>query len=75
MDSSIGVVRIWRLRKRNLYVDAELHQVPGGGQFDLRVFYGTTLTWSRRCASRAEAVEEARVRRAELEREGWNFHW
>lgn len=67
--------RIWRLRKRNLYVDAELRQVKESTEFDLLVYYGTTLTSSRRCATRAEAVGEAKARRAELEREGWTFHW
>ena len=70
-----GDLRIWRLRKRNLYVDAELKQVPATGEWDVLVFYGTTLTASRRCPSRSEAVQFARERRAELEREGWTFHW
>jgi|SRR6187399_1900341 len=68
-------LRIWRLRKRNLYVDAELKQVHGTDEWDLCVYYGTTLTSSRRCATRTEAVAEAKARRAELEREGWTFHW
>jgi hypothetical protein len=68
-------LRIWRLRKRNLYVDAELRAVDGTGEFDLLVFYGTMLTSSRRYATRAEAVTDAQIRRAELEREGWTFHW
>ena len=68
-------LRIWRLRKRNLYVDAELRQVEGTDEFEVLVYYGTTLTWSRRCATRMDAVAEARSRRAELEREGWTFHW
>lgn len=68
-------LRIWRLRKRNLYVDAELRQLSGGDECDLLVYYGTALTSSRRCATRADAVSEAQTRRAELEREGWTFHW
>jgi hypothetical protein len=68
-------LRIWRLRKRNLYVDAELRQVQETGEWDVLVYYGTTLTSSRRCATRAAAVAEAKARRAELEREGWTFHW
>jgi hypothetical protein len=68
-------LRIWRLRKRHLYVDAELRPVEGTDEFDLLVFYGTTLTWSGRYSTRSEAVANARARRAELEREGWSFHW
>ena len=68
-------LRIWRLRKRNLYVDAELRQVEGSDAFDLLIYYGTTLTSSRRCETRVDAVSEGKARRAELEREGWTFHW
>jgi hypothetical protein len=70
-----AAVRIWRLRKRNLYVDAELRAVDGSNEVDLLIYYGTTLTRSHRCASRADAVADVRSRRAELEREGWTFHW
>ncbi|MEQ1728854.1 MAG: hypothetical protein ABL982_10770 [Vicinamibacterales bacterium] len=68
-------LRIWRLRKRNLYVDAELRQVPDSREWELLIYYGMTLTSSRRCATRAEAVAEGKSRRTELEREGWTFHW
>ena len=70
-----GDLRLWRLRKRNLYVDAELKRVEQTGEWEVAVYYGTTLTSSRRCATRAEAVAEATARRIELEREGWTFHW
>lgn len=73
--NSTGDLRIWRLRKRNLYVDAELTQLPDSEEWLLNIYYGTTLTSSRRCATRADAVAEGRARRAELEREGWTFHW
>ena len=49
--------------------------MPAVGEFDLRVFYGTSLTSSRRFPTRADAVAQARATRAELEREGWIFHW
>ena len=68
-------LRIWRLRKRNLYVDAELKRVPESDEWEVRVYYGTTLTSSTHCATRGEAVQLAKERRAELEREGWTFHW
>jgi hypothetical protein len=75
IDAQATGIRIWRLRKRNLYVDAELKAVEGIEAFDLLIYYGTTLTWVHRCATRADAVAEAKSRRAELEREGWTFHW
>jgi hypothetical protein len=68
-------LRIWRLRKRSLYVDAELRPVSGSSEFEVTIYYGTTLTWAGRYGSRSEAVTAARERRAELEREGWTFHW
>ena len=68
-------LRIWRLRKRNLYVDAELKPVRETGEWEICIYYGTTLTSSHRCATRADAVNEAKTRRAELERQGWTFHW
>lgn len=74
MDA-LNELRIWRLRKRSLYVDAELRQVPDTSEWELRIYYGTTLTSSRRFATRVEAVTEGRSRRAELEREWWTFHW
>jgi hypothetical protein len=73
--NSADALRIWRLRKRNLYVDAELTHVPDSEAWMLNIYYGTTLTSSRRCDTRADAVAEGRARRAELEREGWTFHW
>ena len=62
--NSTGDLRIWRLRKRNLYVDAELTQLPDSEEWLLNIYYGTTLTSSRRCATRADAVAEG-ARRAE----------
>jgi len=70
-----GAIRIWRLRKRNLYVDAELTPVEGTSGFTLAIYYGETLTWSGRYLNRSDAVTAARARRSELEREGWTFHW
>lgn len=74
-DPAGQVIRLWRLRKRHLYVDAELHPVDGATAYEVRILYGTTLTSTRRSATRAEAVDDARARRAELERQGWTFHW
>lgn len=76
MSESTGqVIRLWRLRKRHLYVDAELHTLDGGRAYEVRILYGTTLTSSRRSETRMDAVADAKARRAELEREGWTFHW
>jgi len=66
--------RLWRLRKLHDTVDAELREVADN-QIELKVFYNGEVAYVRRLATRAEAVSEAASKRAELEREGWNFHW
>jgi hypothetical protein len=66
--------RIWRLRKRHHAVDAEFHPTADGG-IDLRFLYNGTLSYSKWCETRERALAEAATKRAELEREGWIFHW
>ena len=66
--------RIWRLRKRHQSVDAELHP-KGGSETELRFLYNGEVAYARTCPSRSDALEEAAAKRAELEREGWMFHW
>jgi hypothetical protein len=65
--------RLWRLRKLHQYVDAEIHGEEGS--FEVQFFYNGELAYGRRCASRASALAEAAGKRAELERDGWTFHW
>ena len=65
--------RIWRLRKRHQAVDAELH--PVGNEIEVRFLFNGTLAYSRRCPTRDLALETAAAKRAQLEREGWLFHW
>jgi len=67
--------RIWRLRKLHEFVDAELHDVVGGREVEVRFFYNGAFSYARRCPSQAAAVAEAAAKRAELERKGWVFHW
>ena len=65
--------RIWRLRKLHQSVDAELHSV--GDEIEVRFLFNGELSYARRCATRELALATAAAKRAELEREGWNFHW
>ena len=65
--------RIWRLRKLHQAVDAELHRI--GDEVEVRFLFNGELSYARRCASRELALETAALKRAELEREGWSFHW
>ena len=69
-----GARRLWRLRKLHQFVDAELHE-HDGGEAELQLFLNGAFTYARRWPTRALAIDEARARRADLEREGWLFHW
>jgi hypothetical protein len=66
--------RIWRLRKQHQQVDALLMEDSGAG-VEVRFFYNSELTYSRRWPTRDGALSEANSKRAELEREGWTAHW
>ena len=65
--------RLWRLRKLNHAVDAEIRQEAGGCLVEF--FYDGTSTYQRVWPTRAEALAEAAEKRAELERSGWMAHW
>jgi hypothetical protein len=67
--------RLWRLRKLHDHVDAELTGQAADGGVGVQFFYNGELTYARQLPTRALAVAEAAARRAELEREGWMFHW
>jgi hypothetical protein len=66
-------VRIWRLRKLHSSVDAHLRPLAEG--MELTFLFNGEPSLSRICASREIALAEAAAKRAELEREGWMFHW
>ena len=67
--------RLWRLRKRHQYIDAEL--VPGDDDrsAELQFLINGVLSYRRAWTSRDEALAEAAAKRRELEREGWAEHW
>jgi hypothetical protein len=65
--------RIWRLRKLHQAVDAELHQIDT--ETEVRFLFNGELSYSQRCATHEAALAVAAAKRAELEREGWSFHW
>jgi hypothetical protein len=68
--------RLWRLRKLHDYVDAELREEEGGsGAVEVHFFYNGAITYVRQQPTRALALAEASAKRAELERDGWMFHW
>jgi len=74
MDSDRGR-RIWRLRKLHQTVDAELQEIAGSAEVEVHFFYNGAFAYARRLPSRAAALAEAAVKRSELERDGWAFHW
>ena len=73
MSESAGH-RLWRLRKLHQFVDAELREHDGTG-VEVLFFYNGALAYGRQVPTLAEALAEAAGKRAELEREGWMFHW
>jgi len=73
VHKAVAERRIWRLRKLHQAVDAELH--PIGNEMEVRFLFNGELSYSQRCATRELALQAAAAKRAELEREGWSFHW
>lgn len=69
----MSTLRLWRLKKLHQSVEAELH--PTNERAEVRYLYNGALAYSRQCATRADAVADAAAKRAELERDGWMFHW
>lgn len=61
------------MRKRHQSVDAELAE--GEHSVQVRYLLNGDLSYVREHANRADAVAEAMAKRAELERDGWMFHW
>ena len=74
MDRERGA-RLWRLRKLHQTVDAELQEIAGSAEVEVAFFYNGAFAYARRHPSRAAALAEAAVKRLELERDGWSFHW
>ena len=66
--------RLWRLRKRHQWVDAELRMLADA-RVSLHLYYNGTLAYERQWDSQDPALQEAALRRQELEREGWIPHW
>jgi hypothetical protein len=65
--------RVWRLRKLNQQVDAQLRQDDAG--VETRFFYNGELSYARSWPTRDLALADANAKRAELERDGWTAHW
>jgi hypothetical protein len=72
--SAYSAKRLWRLRKLHQVADAELRDAPGGA-LELRFHYNGEVAYTRVHSTMESALADAAVRRAELEREGWAFHW
>jgi len=61
------------MRKRHQSVDAELAE--GQQSVQVRYLLNGELSYIREHPTRAEAIADAAAKRAELERDGWMFHW
>lgn len=66
--------RLWRMRKLHHYVDAELSPAGEHG-VELRYSYDGGQSYRRCWPTRDAAIAEAAGKKAELERDGWMFHW
>ena len=66
--------RLWRLRKQNLVVDAQL-TADGDTDVEVAFLYNGEVSYRRRWPTRREALADATAKRTELEREGWMPHW
>jgi hypothetical protein len=66
--------RLWRLRKLDHAVDAEIRPAPAGA-FTVRFLYDGAETYTREWPTRADAFAECAAKRLELERSGWMAHW
>ena len=66
--------RLWRLRKQNLVVDAQVRDAGDAG-FEIAFLYNGELSYRRRWPTRDDAIADASAKRSELEREGWMLHW
>ena len=66
--------RLWRLRRLNQQIDAQLCDYGESGA-DLLFVHNGGLLYTRRWPSRDEAVAAAAEKRVELERGGWTAHW
>ena len=67
--------RLWRLRKRHQYIDAELVAGADEPSVELQFLINSELSYRRVWTSRDDALAEAAAKRSELEREGWAEHW
>jgi hypothetical protein len=66
--------RLWRLRKQQWFVDAQLDD-QGDAGVEIALLYNGELSYRRLWPTRGEALADAAARRSDLEREGWMPHW
>ena len=66
--------RLWRLRKQNHVIDAQVRD-EGEAGVAMEFLYNGELSYRRRWPTRDAAIADAAAKRSELEREGWVAHW
>ena len=66
--------RLWRLRRMNGQIDAEIRDAGDDG-VEIRITLNGELVYQQRYGDRSRAVAEAAAKRADLERSGWTEHW
>ena len=73
-NATLSARRVWRLRKLHQSVDAELRPCEPGG-VELLFLLNGEVSYRQHWPSASPALEAAARKRAELERDGWVFHW
>ena len=61
---------VWALTKGGRRIDAQLLFHPEAG-VEIQFLFDGVMAYARRCAHRADAVEEANAHRTRLTNEGW----
>jgi hypothetical protein len=68
-----GAVRLWRLRKDHMWMDAQV--APASAGVEVRICLDGEPIFTERFATRALAVDDADRRLRDLQRAGWTSHW
>ena len=75
MSRGTRVEHLWRLRRRGHRVDAALRDAGDAGGVEIQFLYDGAVAHQRVWPNRAQAIAEAKRKRADLERSGWILHW
>ena len=67
--------RLWRVRKRYWWIDAQLHDLCDANGVEIRFLLEGAPVYVRRWRTRDLALADATDKLRELQRVGWSTHW